>query len=86
MPAEPGADIGIISAFSVCMAYCSSTFTSSIRSMNRGSRCPIVGRPSAPPVFAVASGGPGPSGCGWWMEGAEGHYATRKIIAGSGRV
>ena len=47
MPAEPGADIGIVSAFSVCMTYCSSTFTSSIRSMNRGSRCPIVGRPSA---------------------------------------
>ena len=42
MPADPGAEIGIVNSFSVMNAYFNICLVSSIISINAGSRCPIV--------------------------------------------
>ena len=60
MPAEPGAETGMVRAFWVRMTYCSSALTSSISSMNLGSRWPMVGRPRASSTRGGTSDGPGP--------------------------
>ena len=60
IPAEPGAEIGIVSAFSVLNAYCKSCLVWSINSMNNGSRWPKVGLAMAFKILGLTSDGPGP--------------------------
>jgi len=60
MPAEPGAETGMVMELPVMNAYCNSPFTSSIISTKRGSRWPMVGRASASSTRGETSEGPGP--------------------------
>ena len=65
IPAEPGAEMGRVSAFWVWKANCSRSLISSISCRNRGSRCPMVGRASAPSTRGETSEGPGPIKVRW---------------------
>jgi len=60
IPAEPGAETGKVSAFSVWNAMRSMDLICSIRSTNAGSRWPMVGRAMASRMRWGTSEGPGP--------------------------
>ena len=56
----PGADKGRVNSFFVLKTHCKRRLVSSIKSMNSGSKWPIVGRPSALRTREDTSEGPGP--------------------------
>jgi len=60
IPAEPGAETGKVSAFSVWNAIRSMDLICSIRSTKAGSRWPMVGRAMASRMRCGTSDGPGP--------------------------
>ena len=70
MPAEPGAETGIVSSLFVLNRFFSIPFVSSIMRMNSGSKCPIVGRAMADRTRGLTSDGPGPISVrtGGWKE------------------
>src|SRR5487761_2635670 len=70
IPAEPGAETGMVNSLAAWKANFSSTFISSISDTNSGSRWPSVGRDRALSTRGLTSEGPGPMStrCGGWND------------------
>ncbi|SSC07716.1 hypothetical protein BTURTLESOX_1459 [bacterium endosymbiont of Bathymodiolus sp. 5 South] len=60
IPAEPGADTGMVNSFSVLKMDFKPSLVSFIMPTKAGSRCPIVGRAIADRMRGCTSLGPGP--------------------------